>query len=114
MILPFSLRRRPSTTSWESTLKRSSLCLSSSSVCFCSVMSYWPEPVQWFALSVPDELRLVVHPHHSSVAGDQAVLHPIGLAGLVVLTSSASTRPLSSGCNIPSQCSSSTISALAG
>jgi hypothetical protein len=25
----------------------------------------------------------VVHPHHAFVAGDQAVLHPVGLAGIV-------------------------------
>src|SRR5215217_8076945 len=41
------------------------------------------EPVQSVAFLVPDERRLVVYPHHPPAAGDQTVLYPVGLAGLV-------------------------------
>src|SRR5215213_5707177 len=65
-------------------LKRSSLFLNSSSVRFCSVMSYWtPSQYSGSPPSVPDELRLIAHPHHASVAGDQAILYLVRFAGLV-------------------------------
>src|SRR5215217_4642960 len=41
------------------------------------------EPVQRIAVLIPDERRLVAHPHHPPVAGDLAVFYPEGLTSLV-------------------------------
>src|SRR5918995_4897770 len=96
-------------------LKRSSLLLSSSSVRFCSVMSYWT-PSQYRGSPPPSLTSSASSRTHTTLPPREIRRYSIlnGSPVSSVLTSSASTRSLSSGCSILSQWSSSTTSALAG